>query len=206
MGWLFFHGKSKEDLIKDLVKGWENDCGENNVNHAKSTCLKHTAHGNRLWAVFERILTEKATGKVLDSQRYVMLFLLAKDPSCDGYGYKDIDESMGPNYYDCPMNYIEMSPLPKNIGEMDFRIKWREGVKEYWKFQKEKNKHGKEISATLKVGDKIKIAGCVPDTFTITRIDGKDVTGFSGYVDYRIKPKHLKKAVIIPKEENAAVA
>ena len=198
MGWFFTRGQTKEGLIKHLTQPWGNDCGENNVNHVECTCIKYALHGNHLWGVFERIISEKATNKEIERIRWISLFLLAKERNY-GYGYKDMDEYSGPYYWDCPIKFLDLAPRIEKDDESGYSLKWREGVKSYWKNQHDKVENKKNILSKIKIGTRIFIYGCKPDSFIITGIDGKDVSGeeIGTCLPYRIKPKHLAKATII---------
>lgn len=60
----------------------------------------HSLRGNDLWIVLEQY--RKDTGQILN---YIMLFRLAKH---DGlWGYKDMDEDMGPLFLHCPAQVLE---------------------------------------------------------------------------------------------------
>jgi hypothetical protein len=94
MGWMF-GWDSRSSLADHLLTG----------NGVKN--LKHCWKGNNLWAVNEGTNRE---GKTV---QYVCLYMCQgpaygrkNDPQ--GWGYKGIDESCGPNADSCPVGYIEM--------------------------------------------------------------------------------------------------
>lgn len=93
MGWLFGH-YTRKDLINHLVSG----------NGVKT--IKHCCVGNNMWAVQEG---KKKDGTVV---RFVCLYLMSGKPKVTNdpcnWGYKDVDESMGPSETSCPVSYIAL--------------------------------------------------------------------------------------------------
>jgi hypothetical protein len=115
MGWYFSIGGSRKEVIAEVNEGWD---GES----AKHERLRHCLRGNVLWGVWEQ--TVKATGAV---DRYITCHLLSRGQG-DGWGYKPMDESVGPCYYTCPLSYLEMAP--------EVNAEWRRAVQRYWKVKK----------------------------------------------------------------------
>jgi hypothetical protein len=108
MGWLYGWDTRKQ-LVDHLIKG-------NGV-----TTLKHCFKGNNLWAVQEGY---KSDGTPI---RFIGLYLLrGSNGSRDGWGYKDMDESAGPYYFNCPLSYLDMVACPGGHA-----TEWREGVRAY---------------------------------------------------------------------------
>ena len=110
MGWLFQPGSTRRELIKERTHGWERASNEMLV---KSSCLAHCFRGGRfsgvLWSVWERTFTK-------------------------GWGYKDMEESMHPYFYSCPLGYLEMVPIEQFGGNEE----WRVGVRSYQQRAKDK--------------------------------------------------------------------
>lgn len=103
MGWLVTHGSTLRGQIASRSQGWEND-------KMKSECLAKCFKGNvcfsgKLWSVWEQ--TNKVTG---EKKRFILCDLLEYRRDVDGWGYKDMCESMHPYYYDCPLKYLGMVP------------------------------------------------------------------------------------------------
>lgn len=115
MGWDFTGGATKKDIIRECCKTQEND-------HGKWETLAHCVRGNVLWSVKQ--VTVKATGK---TTRFIMCDLLGLEKGF-GWGYKDIDESMGPCYYSCPLSFLDMAP---EDGTGNTNPGWREQVRAY---------------------------------------------------------------------------
>lgn len=113
MGWTFSEAwPTKADLVRHLTgPGYGGEC---------LRCLRHALRGNVLWTIHERY---KADGS---SVRFIGCFLLRRDRDC-GWGYKDMDESMGPYYYTCPLSFLDDTPC-SGVG---YSREWREKVREY---------------------------------------------------------------------------
>lgn len=110
MGWLF-NWDTRKELIDHITQEY----------HTFKT-LRHCTRGNVLWALHRSTQTNGETG------RFVGCYLLNKDASA-GWGYKDMDETMGPYYYTCPKSYIRDASPPINQVAAD----WRAKVLEYHK-------------------------------------------------------------------------
>lgn len=105
MGWLFGHYE-RSTLIEHLVNG----------NGVKT--LKHFLSGNNLWCVHEH-----------DGQRWACLYLLRGSPKVKNdpcnWGYKDVDETMGPNEISFPYTWLDLlTPT-----DSKYANEWRARVK-----------------------------------------------------------------------------
>ena len=139
MGWLFRSGYSRKDLIEDRIKDWE--YSKPNGTLVKTTCLAHCYRGGNfsgvLWTVWERTFLKD--GQQVDQpQRWIGCDLLQSRKN-EGWGYKDMDESVHPFYYSCPIGYLAKVPLDKYGGN----AKWRQLVRSYHARQAEKRKQRK---------------------------------------------------------------
>jgi hypothetical protein len=133
MGWDFTEGFTKKDVIKERTSPWENES-------QSVTCLAHAVRGNVLWTVKE--VTYKATGQV---ERYIGCDLMGKERGF-GWGYKGMEERMGPAVYSCPLSYFEMVPDPGS-----YATEWRA------KCRAESARKGRKLN----IGDKVRlIDGC----------------------------------------------
>lgn len=113
--------------------------------------------GNNLWMV-----AEDANG-----ERYILLCLLDGTPgapSGDPYrwGYKDISESMGPTEVNCPLRFLEMTPVPDST----FAVGWRDRVREYHA----RAAHRRSRFKHVKQGDTVTLRG-VRGEFRVTSLD-----------------------------------
>jgi len=111
MGWMFLYDcPTKQDLIRSIIRPQHHEDWHKEV-------LKHCCRGNCLWSV-EHIWNTK-TGA---DRKTIVLYLMEKQDGC--WGYKDLDEGMGPYYYSCPTSYFELAGPTEDKGA---RL-WREKV------------------------------------------------------------------------------
>jgi len=107
MGWLFTEGQTRRQLIEHLTKTEEND-------KRKWTTLKRYCSGNTLFTVQEVLNKE-----TLETHRFIGVYLMAPHKGY-GWGYKDMDESMGPYQVGCPLSFFDMVPDPGS-----YATEWR---------------------------------------------------------------------------------
>lgn len=137
MGWLFPYGSTRKNLIAERISNWHRT-SEDGI-EVKTTCLAHCYRGGRfsgvLWSVWERNFTIDAK-EAKPSARWIGCDLM-QFRSPHGWGYKDLDESMGPYNFSCPLKYLNLVPIERFGGNVD----WREGVLLYYARLKEKREH-----------------------------------------------------------------
>ncbi len=136
MGWLFKPGVSRKVLIADRTEDWERTSKGMTV---KSTCLAHCYRGGAfsgvLWSVWER--TFEIDGKsVQPTERWITCDILRYSKDDDGWGYKDMDESVHPYYYSCPLGYLNMVPIEQYGGNAE----WRQIVHDHHQRRREKRR------------------------------------------------------------------
>lgn len=79
--------------------------------------IRSSAVGNHHWYVY----------RVHDTGRIGIGLDLMKPGGRDcGWGYKSLDESAGPYYYDCPLGYLEVAPEPTSPHAAEWRRKVRQ--------------------------------------------------------------------------------
>jgi hypothetical protein len=100
MGWLFpYHTSTKASLVEDVTK---------EITASGNTIVATKSVGKGLWML--------VTPKNLDKP-IIVFYLMEKVGT---WGYKDMDESMHPYYYDCPVAWLEKAPVLSQP--------WRDGV------------------------------------------------------------------------------
>ena len=87
MGWTF-GWDTKDDLVRELLD--DSQC-------AGKIEASHLA-GNELWTVI----------RLKDQSKVIVLFLVEKSGQ---WGYKSMDECMGPYFYKCPLSFLELVPV-----------------------------------------------------------------------------------------------
>lgn len=105
MGWLFGE-RTRAELIERLRRT------ERYAPH--NTLLESTVRGSRHW-----YLCKHESGLV-----WIGLDLLAGRGN--QWGYKDMDESVGPCYYDCPISYVNRSTASSGCS-----MGWKQSVRDY---------------------------------------------------------------------------
>jgi hypothetical protein len=163
----YYGWHSKEALVEYLKTDFSD--------HVKA--IRHSLRGNHFWTLVEN----KNTG-----ERIIRLDVI----TCykGEWGYKPLDETMGPFYYDCPIGMIEQTtPTDNKYANkwrqrvIDCHAKKRERTKIKYKEGQTWNLYGKEYVLTRKAGPR---------------------KGWNGYlkgssVRYRIPFIHLSKATLV---------
>lgn len=157
MGWSFkVHdsGQTKAEFMKELIQL----CTDSDYE-----TLRHSVRGNTLWMVVRH--------KIKD-HRAILCFLISKQRN-GGWGYKDLDETMGPCEVSCPLAFLDMVPDPGS-----YATEWRARVRAWHSAQKIKRTR----AATLVPGMRVRlvtgvlIGGYKIDyPVTITGVDGRTV-------------------------------
>lgn len=172
MGWLYSRSWNRQSLVHHLVT-------EEQTETRKT--LAHSLRGNHLWIAQEY---QRPEGEKV---RFIALFLL-RGGGRDGWGYKGIQESMGPCEVDCPLSFFKLVPEPDG----EYAAAWRERVKAYHATMRETNARIRAV----RVGDELHLPdGCTPRVLKITAV--KPYKGEANGVVYRIRPRFLKEGRIV---------
>jgi hypothetical protein len=106
-----------KSIAAEFTAGWEGMA-------CVAACLTAEDGQLVLWAVME---CTKPYGK-LEGPRYrpaghrwILCVLI--DCYRGDWGYKDMDETVGPNYYSCPVEFLDMAPQPETDWARDWRLK-----------------------------------------------------------------------------------
>lgn len=163
MGWLFC-AESKKNLVEHLI-----------ANISKDRYIRHSVRGNNLWVLMWTV--DKA-------EKFILLLRMqgTKGNSLPAYcrwGYKDMDETMGPYYYDCPISMIHESTCSDPRA-----VEWRKSVLDHH----ENKKRSAKLWKSVKQGD-IVAAGdrkvvVIDPTYTVTTFRGRNrfPGSFVGYL------------------------
>jgi hypothetical protein len=130
MGWTFSRKATKQSIIDERLAPWdvttraedERWTGKAAGTRSQSVVLAFRCVGNSLWTVRETTVTTPE-GKVT-TEKWIGLNLLEAD--CNGWGWKSMDEAMGPYDWTCPVEFLDMAPQP----EGEFCAKWRSAIRE----------------------------------------------------------------------------
>ncbi len=109
MGWTFpYDTPTRKSIVEDIMGSYNRPTEGWHILDQRSTC-----YGRHLWLAIQNP----------GGSKLVCLFLLQKS---DGlWGYKAVDESMGPCYYDCPQSVIDAA----GPTESKYAQEWRAEVK-----------------------------------------------------------------------------
>ena len=120
MGWLFRQDMTRNELITERTESWERQSGETIVrSECLAKCFRGGGFSGVLWAVWERRFVKDGE-EVEPKQRWITCDLIQYRRD-SGWGYKDMDETMHPYFYSCPMKYLEMVPIDEFGGNADWR-------------------------------------------------------------------------------------
>ena len=113
------------------------------------TCrvLKSSMRGSIYYAAVETIM--KATG---EREVWAAVFKTYGQDRQDPYfnfGYKDMEETMGPSYYDCPVSILDLLTPTDNEAAIEWRDKCRN------KPAKKKIEIGQKVVWTKRTGEKV---------------------------------------------------
>lgn len=126
MGWTSsYNWDNKKALISYLMSAqyW-----------GKNTVLDHSVYGSELY-----LLIQKENGSKFIAV-YLVRNMAAPFESVE-YGYKDMDESMHPNYYNCPERLLKQSDCNAKLS-----IEWREQCRQKRKEKANAKKKNKTFS------------------------------------------------------------
>ncbi len=130
MGWVY-RKCSKQELIDELLAG-------------EGKVLAHAVRGRILWTVKQIQSTDDGG----TSSIFIGCDLLQRDG--EWWGYKEMDEAVGPYYYTGPLKFLSLAPERNPV--------WREEVRKY---------HAAR-SRRVSVGQRVALIGCAIPWVRIT--------------------------------------
>jgi hypothetical protein len=197
LGWLITQGQTRKQLIANRTRTWTSEDGR-----VESVCLAHCWRGNithsgRIWSVREHRHNDEA-GTVVRAERYIALDLCRYDAGY-GWGYKDLEETCGPNEVDCPEKYLEMVPDPP---EGEHVQGWRLEVQKWHATRRQ----AASIIKTAKPGDVLELKpGSVPPRLKVCEVGKRHLFGRTDVLggEYKILARHVAinlgpEAAVVP--------
>lgn len=173
MGWYHTTGASRADIIAEVTR---EETWTHEGRALRRTVLRHCTRGNVLW-----MLVERDMGDGSGATKYVACYLLQRNR--EGWGYKPMDETVGPYYFTCPLSYLDAADPPKNRTAAD----WRKVVRA----RAATAKAARAALKSLKMGDTVVLVpGAIPARLTVTSLKplrGRDERG----AVYRVTPKYV---------------
>lgn len=132
MGWLFSYDTSeKRPQLLARLRRPERFAPDNEL-------LRSSAIGNNHWYLAKHI----PTGRI-----WIGLDLMKGGGRTEGWGYKDLDESMGPCEVNCPITYLDLASEPEG-----YAIEWRQRVRAHHAAKKARPKYepGLEVEVSAR--------------------------------------------------------
>jgi hypothetical protein len=170
MGWSYCQDwDTRKALIANLTRNEENES-------AKYTCLARAPRGNVLWSVWEILRKVNNT-----TERFIRCDLMQNGGADYGWGYKDMDESMHPYYYSCPLKFLDMVPVACQA--------WRDIVIK----QAAKQSRKLEVGKTYALIPGCKAGGIPIEQITITSL--RPLEGVNNYRTLRVHKKHVAEEI-----------
>lgn len=123
MGWYYHPYWNRQDTIDlEITKGrtWTRERGALMESRTLKKCYRGAPWAGTLWAVHEFI-----NWKTGETERWIGCYMMHYSGGM--WGYKPMEELMGPHIYNCPLSYLRMVPMPDH----QFARDWRRGVAEY---------------------------------------------------------------------------
>ena len=143
MGWTTIRSYTLDDLIKERTDRTPQTFTNSEGKEITHQVLDHSKRGNRLWKLVRYV--KDGTETV-----YIALDLLSYSKE-HGAGYKDMDESVGPCYYDCPLKFLKKASPP----EGEYAIGWREKVVQWHKTSAADRKRMNEMKIEVEIEMKV---------------------------------------------------
>ena len=174
MGWTYMEKPMNiKKWLEDSLT-WENET----YSHK---CLKSYIKLKEGYAAVESI--NKITG---DREVWAIVYLFNYTRSKDGFnfGYKDMDESMGPYYYNCPASILDLLTEAKSNSAIEWRKKSREVLAN--KKPRPKIEIGRSYTVLNSTVNQVKI---------VDKIKGFWI-GVSGDGRYKIRSNRLGELII----------
>ena len=144
MGWTFIHNSTREQIIREQTAPFNDKDSKYNTRDTYiniiclKKCYKGASFAGTLWKVMEVTHRRKSDDSITKVERYIGCDLLrySNYENSHAWGYKDMDESMGPTVVNCPLSYLEMVPQ----SDSEYAEGWRERVREHHRIRQEKLK------------------------------------------------------------------
>ena len=183
MGWYYTHYASRGDIIDEITK-------ETVTDERIFRTLRKCFRGNTMYALHE-------SGKPGETRKWLGVYLLQRGTADQpGWGYKPMDETMGPYHCDCPVSYLDAADEPMG----DNAKEWREACRERAAEKKA------QTAKRPQVGETWSCHGAVCKKIRIHEVRGRRIVAvdLAGGGLYRI-PKKLLGELLEPRAEDAPV-
>ncbi len=173
MGWLYCSAWNDAKAMRDELR--------------KDLSVNHTIVKDALVAYGRHYYAAVKSNKTGD----INIFVALLERSKDGWGYKDMDESMGPVIHDCPLSVLDAAdPVEKLYTglSLEWATNWRAAVRAHWA----KRAASRSTVKTLKVGDVVNVVRAADNPFTIASLEPLRGYGKGGTL-YRLPKNRIAK-------------
>lgn len=172
MGWTFIQRSTRASVIAEVLSS------------AFHETVDHVIHGNVVYAI-KRVPDRADVVPEKRGREYIAVFLISgRGEPGYRYGYKSLDETMGPCYYDCPLRFLERVPCP----DSQHAVEWRAAVRRHHAETASRRRFLRQ----LRVGDTVTLMdGCRPASLRITSADPLKGEGPDGRT-YSVPPRYVK--------------
>jgi hypothetical protein len=116
MGWLY-HSDPIDDPLAYLKAKYNYDCDTHTLQTLDGARVRNTVY-----------LAVKSTVKNSGQSFVFAAVILISNTKKHGFGYKDMDESMGPSQCDCPQRIIRLLSPVTDIPRPSYTAEWRARV------------------------------------------------------------------------------
>lgn len=144
MGWTITPGSNRRSTIESLTRSYRPK-SKGVESESQVVCIRQCYRGDAwrgvLWSVWERVHDFHGP-----QERWIRCDLLEWYKQDEGWGYKDMTESMGPCYYSCPLGYLEL--VPDNGVNTGINHGWRIGVREYHQRSRDRRRSKRKAVAS----------------------------------------------------------
>jgi hypothetical protein len=164
MGWTYLYKQVRD--VKAYLEGPQGifRCSTPGYSY---TVVDSAMVGSTYYAAVRHVTPEQPAGYVFGA------IVLTRNPA-SGFGWKDMDESMGPYEVACPLRILnKLTPIenmPGGAARNDYAAQWRENVRQY-----HRDRAGRTATAkAFRAGDMLRLpepirfrSGLTADTFTV---------------------------------------
>ena len=171
MGWTTsVYWPSRQAIVQDRIASWTYYNPKRDRTTISRT-LAYCVRGHCLWKVVQHTQYAGETEDWITRQiTFIALDLIKNYGKNEGWGYKDMDETVEPMYYSCPLKYLELQP------RVDCQV-WRDAVVAY---------HARR-NLKLYPGLIVGLSGCTPNLVKIEQAGRKITASARDGGLYRIK-------------------
>lgn len=149
-----YYNKSFSSAFKNVKDFFDNHLAKNLfvTSEGVNTLLRRSIVGNVVYTLSEH------ENKQEEGKTFKLISVILINKYQGEFGYKDMDESMGPFYYNCPLSMLKESTF-----ESETAINWRKECLDYTIKKKTTLAKVKKLKSNMILGKKYKMVGNLGD-------------------------------------------